>query len=182
MDALKVAEIWGDLVGRNTVDIDDDFFFDLDGNSLMAAAAVARTGEFSGVPLELRDLYLATTPRELAEHLAAIGARLAELSAAAPATGVLPAVAAALAELSAAAAERLLPAHTVVRTAGPEAQEAAGGRRTALLREHRGAGPCTVESADTGEAVLRRGDGLAFRLRLAGPVLEIDTVEVARHG
>ncbi|GAB7186007.1 hypothetical protein ATKI12_5838 [Kitasatospora sp. Ki12] len=182
MDALKVAEIWGDLVGRDTVDIDDDFFFDLDGNSLMAAAVVARTSELSGVPLELRDLYLATTPRELAEHLAAIGARLAELSETAPATGALPAVAAALAELSAAAAERLLPPDTVVRTVDPEAEEAAGGRRIALLREYRGAGRCEVESADAEEAVLRRGDGPAFRLRLAGPVLEVGTVEVARHG
>jgi hypothetical protein len=78
----QVRQVWGEVLDVDDVGPDDDFFADLGGHSLAAAAVVGRLAELDGTPLELRQLYLAPTPREFVERLSAVRTRLAEVTAA----------------------------------------------------------------------------------------------------
>jgi natural product biosynthesis luciferase-like monooxygenase protein len=57
---------WADLMGREQVGIDDDFFA-LGGHSLMATRLRTRVAEHLGVELAVGDLFRATTVRKLAD-------------------------------------------------------------------------------------------------------------------
>jgi acyl carrier protein len=63
-----VAEIWGELLKRDRVSIDDDFF-ELGGHSLVATRVVARLRDAFDVELPLRALFEASTVRALAERI-----------------------------------------------------------------------------------------------------------------
>jgi acyl carrier protein len=63
-----VAEIWGELLKRDRVSIDDDFFV-LGGHSLVATRVIARLRDAFDVELPLRALFEAVTVRTLAEHI-----------------------------------------------------------------------------------------------------------------
>ncbi|MFT3900822.1 MAG: amino acid adenylation domain-containing protein [Gordonia sp. (in: high G+C Gram-positive bacteria)] len=61
----KLAEIFADVLGVDEISVIESFF-DLGGNSLLAARVVARCGEALGVDLTMRDLFDAPTVRDLA--------------------------------------------------------------------------------------------------------------------
>jgi len=61
-----VAAIWAELLGVQTIGIDDDFF-DLGGQSLVAIKVVARLGDVFAVDLALRHLFDRPTVAGLAE-------------------------------------------------------------------------------------------------------------------
>jgi acyl carrier protein len=61
-----VQETWAEILGLDAVGPDDDFF-ELGGNSLNVASAVARLGERLGIQLPLRALFHAPTPAEMSE-------------------------------------------------------------------------------------------------------------------
>lgn len=61
-----VAAIWAELLGVQTIGIDDDFF-DLGGQSLVAIKVVARLGDVFAVDLALRNLFDRPTVAGLAE-------------------------------------------------------------------------------------------------------------------
>ena len=63
-----MAEIWGELLKRDRVSIDDDFFV-LGGHSLVATRVIARLRDAFDVELPLRALFEAVTVRTLAEHI-----------------------------------------------------------------------------------------------------------------
>lgn len=60
-----VAEIWGQALGRDTVQAGDDFF-DLGGHSLLAARVVSRIGKKIGRDFPIAALFEASTPRAMA--------------------------------------------------------------------------------------------------------------------
>jgi hypothetical protein len=60
-----VQETWAEMLGLAAFGPDDDFF-DMGGNSLMAAAAAARLGARLGLELPIRALLAAPTPAEMA--------------------------------------------------------------------------------------------------------------------
>jgi acyl carrier protein len=64
-----IGETWAEILGLPAVGPDDDFF-ELGGNSLIVAAAVARLGERLGIELPMRALFEAPTPVEMAELIA----------------------------------------------------------------------------------------------------------------
>jgi acyl carrier protein len=61
-----VQATFADVLNLDAVGPDDDFF-ELGGNSLIVAAAVARLGERLGIDLPMRALFEAPTPVEMAE-------------------------------------------------------------------------------------------------------------------
>ena len=127
MDASAVGAIWSAVLDGETVRADDDFFFSLGGNSLLAGAVVSTMAQRSGLPLELQDLYLAPTPREFAEYLNHLENRMAQLAAQVPENDGwdLAVFVTALAELGSAAAETFLPADSTLiyhPAAGPAAR------------------------------------------------------------
>ena len=63
-----VAEIWGELLKRDRVSIDDNFFV-LGGHSLVATRVIARLRDAFDVELPLRTLFEAVTVRTLAERI-----------------------------------------------------------------------------------------------------------------
>ncbi|WP_042368093.1 non-ribosomal peptide synthetase [Streptacidiphilus neutrinimicus] len=64
-----LAGVWAEVLGVDAVGVHDDFF-DLGGDSILAARAVARIREASGVRLTLRDVFTARTVAALAPVLA----------------------------------------------------------------------------------------------------------------
>jgi amino acid adenylation domain-containing protein len=61
----RLAAIWGEVLGSGQVGIDDDFF-SLGGHSLRATRVATRIRDAFGVDLTVRDLFEATTIRQLA--------------------------------------------------------------------------------------------------------------------
>jgi len=167
MDDEAVAAQWSALLDGQPVGVDDDFFFDLGGHSLLGAAIVTRLAVTTGLPLELRDLYLAPTPREFAGYLGELRRRLDELRAQVPAgrEWSVDAFVAALVELGPAAADSLLPPDATVRLdPGPHDPDQA---RIAVLRQARGNGSC--ELLDGPCIRLRRGDTVVALTVEPGP-------------
>ncbi|GAA0947844.1 acyl carrier protein [Virgisporangium aurantiacum] len=174
VDAAEVAAAWSRRLDGHPVTGTDDFFFDLGGNSLLGAAIVADLADRTGLPLELRDLYLAPTPDELAGYLRSLAERLTDLrQQAGDRVWSLDAFATALADLGPAAAGSLLPPDATVRfaplgaTAGPPI---GGAARIAELRRARGNGGCERVVGDTGPGVaLRRHDRVVRITHSPGP-------------
>jgi amino acid adenylation domain-containing protein len=59
---IAVCHLWGEVLELAQVGVEDDFF-DLGGDSLMAAEVAMRANEELGLPLELGDLFDNPTPR-----------------------------------------------------------------------------------------------------------------------
>ncbi|MEV6835684.1 non-ribosomal peptide synthase/polyketide synthase [Streptomyces sp. NPDC051133] len=78
-----LAEIWADVLGLDAVGATDDFF-ELGGDSILAARALARIREDLGVRLTVRDVFTART-------VAALAPLLGDPSAAAPPEPIPPA-------------------------------------------------------------------------------------------
>ncbi|WP_262418133.1 non-ribosomal peptide synthetase [Streptomyces sp. SP2-10] len=78
-----LARIWADVLGVDTVGVTDDFF-DLGGESILAARALSRIRDELGVRLTVRDVFTART-------VAALAPLLADPSAAAPPEPIPPA-------------------------------------------------------------------------------------------
>jgi NAD(P)-dependent dehydrogenase (short-subunit alcohol dehydrogenase family) len=66
----RVAAIWTELLGIDSIGIHDDFF-ELGGHSLLATRVLARIDDICGVRLALRDVFDAPTIHRLAERIAA---------------------------------------------------------------------------------------------------------------
>ncbi|MER7276903.1 condensation domain-containing protein [Dactylosporangium sp. NPDC000244] len=64
----RIREAWADLLGREDIGPDDDFF-SLGGQSLAAVRAVGLLADRLGVALPLQSVYEAPTPRALAERV-----------------------------------------------------------------------------------------------------------------
>uniref|UniRef100_UPI000DDA7C18 non-ribosomal peptide synthase/polyketide synthase n=1 Tax=Streptomyces triticisoli TaxID=2182797 RepID=UPI000DDA7C18 len=75
-DERALAAIWADVLGVDAVGVTDDFF-DLGGDSILAARTLTRIREVLGARLSLRDVFTART-------VAALAPLAAEPSAAAP--------------------------------------------------------------------------------------------------
>ncbi|MBN1910013.1 MAG: amino acid adenylation domain-containing protein, partial [Pirellulales bacterium] len=65
----KIAAVWEEIFEVSPVSIDDDFFLDLGGYSLLAAQTVSRLRAKSDLEVAIRDIYEHTTIRRLAEHV-----------------------------------------------------------------------------------------------------------------
>ncbi|ABG99694.1 MULTISPECIES: acyl carrier protein [Rhodococcus] len=151
MEAVSIAALWSRLLDGAPVRPDDDFFFDLEGNSLLAASIVSELSLSTGLPVELRDLYLAPTPREFAGYLDHLNRRLGEYRTNLAAGFDLGVIADALAELGASAADALLPEEVTLAYGDGD------GSRVALLRQARGNGACTRLPMHGGDVLIRRG-------------------------
>ncbi|MGE6226487.1 amino acid adenylation domain-containing protein [Paenibacillus chitinolyticus] len=64
----KLAEIWKELLGTDTISAKDSFF-DLGGHSLKAAGMISRIAERFGIQIPLRDIFMNPTLEGLAAHL-----------------------------------------------------------------------------------------------------------------
>ncbi len=64
----RIGEIWTDLLGVESIGLDDDFF-SLGGHSLLATRIIARMEEQFGARLSLRDLFEGPSIRQLAEKV-----------------------------------------------------------------------------------------------------------------
>ncbi|MEA2690884.1 MAG: hypothetical protein QOJ16_271, partial [Acidobacteriota bacterium] len=64
-----LAGLWAELLDRNEVSVDDDFFA-AGGHSLLATRLVARVRDVFRVELKVRDLFEAPTPAGFAERIA----------------------------------------------------------------------------------------------------------------
>lgn len=65
----KVAQAWSAVLGVGEISIDDDFFLDLGGHSLVAAKLVTQLREVIGRRVTVRDIYGFQTVRKLAAHI-----------------------------------------------------------------------------------------------------------------
>ncbi|MFC9162401.1 amino acid adenylation domain-containing protein [Streptomyces fungicidicus] len=69
----RLAEVWREVLGRDRVGLDDNFF-DLGGNSLLLVTAQTAVNRAFGSELSVVDLFAHPTVRDLARHLSAAGA------------------------------------------------------------------------------------------------------------
>ncbi|MFF8524702.1 amino acid adenylation domain-containing protein [Streptomyces werraensis] len=69
----RLAEVWCDVLGRDRVGLDDNFF-DLGGNSLLLVTAQTAVNRAFDSDLSVVDLFAHPTVRDLARHLSATGA------------------------------------------------------------------------------------------------------------
>ncbi|WP_231156148.1 non-ribosomal peptide synthetase [Streptomyces sp. CNZ748] len=69
----RLAEVWCDVLGRDRVGLDDNFF-DLGGNSLLLVTAQTAVNRAFDSELSVVDLFAHPTVRDLARHLSATGA------------------------------------------------------------------------------------------------------------
>ncbi|MFF7117171.1 amino acid adenylation domain-containing protein [Streptomyces albogriseolus] len=69
----RLAQVWCDVLGRDRVGLDDNFF-DLGGNSLLLVTAQTAVNRAFGSDLSVVDLFAHPTVRDLARHLSATGA------------------------------------------------------------------------------------------------------------
>lgn len=72
----KLAEIWKELLGTDTISAKDSFF-DLGGHSLKAASMVSRIAERFGIEVPLRDIFMNPKLDALAAHLDTSGTAVA---------------------------------------------------------------------------------------------------------
>ncbi|MEU9979024.1 amino acid adenylation domain-containing protein [Streptomyces sp. NPDC051014] len=82
--AARIAALWCEVLGRDRVGHDDNFF-DLGGNSLLLVAAQAAVNKELGCDADVVDLFAHPTVRALAAHLVAAGAGTEEEAEPAPA-------------------------------------------------------------------------------------------------
>ena len=82
-DEQQLAALWSELLGREHVGRDDDFF-DCGGRSLAANRLALRATRVLGVPVELRDIYAAPTPAALAARVRGRAMAVAETLAILP--------------------------------------------------------------------------------------------------
>ncbi|MGG3280964.1 amino acid adenylation domain-containing protein [Paenibacillus solani] len=68
----KLAEIWKELLGTDSISAKDSFF-ELGGHSLKAAGMVSRIAERFGIQMPLRDIFMNPTLEGLAAHLDTCG-------------------------------------------------------------------------------------------------------------
>ncbi|MFE8956413.1 amino acid adenylation domain-containing protein [Streptomyces althioticus] len=68
----RLAEVWCDVLGRDRVGLDDNFF-DLGGNSLLLVTAQTTVNRAFDSDLSVVDLFAHPTVRDLARHLSAAG-------------------------------------------------------------------------------------------------------------
>ncbi|MGA5028621.1 SDR family NAD(P)-dependent oxidoreductase, partial [Streptomyces griseoincarnatus] len=69
----RLAEVWCDVLGRDRVGLDDNFF-DLGGNSLLLVTAQTAVNRAFDSEVSVVDLFAHPTVRDLARHLSATGA------------------------------------------------------------------------------------------------------------
>ncbi|WP_372088420.1 amino acid adenylation domain-containing protein (plasmid) [Tistrella mobilis] len=81
--ATRIARIWAEVLGHDTVGADDDFF-DLGGDSLAGLDIAERLTAETGQPVTLQLLFDHTTPRALAARLAPEAAEPAPTTIPAP--------------------------------------------------------------------------------------------------
>ncbi|HEU4962331.1 MAG TPA: amino acid adenylation domain-containing protein [Bacilli bacterium] len=67
----RLMQIWSQVLGQAAIGAEEDFFFDLSGNSMQATALVAHVFQEFGVEMTLRDVFEAPTIEEMAERIMA---------------------------------------------------------------------------------------------------------------
>ncbi|MBI1745386.1 MAG: amino acid adenylation domain-containing protein [Acidobacteria bacterium] len=67
---LKIVAVWQRLFGVTEISIEDDFFLDLGGYSLLAAQMVTMLRSEAGLTVAVRDAYRFPTVKKLAEQIA----------------------------------------------------------------------------------------------------------------
>ncbi len=65
----RIVEVWKDLCKTPTVSVEDDFFMDLGGYSLLAGQTITALRNDHGFDVAIRDLYKHTTARRLARYI-----------------------------------------------------------------------------------------------------------------
>jgi len=65
---IAIADIWLELLGLNSVGVNDDFF-DLGGHSLLASTMLFQVRDETGVEVPLRVMFETPTVAELADHI-----------------------------------------------------------------------------------------------------------------
>lgn len=66
-----MCDIWADVLKRDTVGIDDNFF-DLGGHSLLAVRLISKVRQVFGVSLDMRTLFTHPTARQLTREIAGV--------------------------------------------------------------------------------------------------------------
>ncbi|MGB6247292.1 amino acid adenylation domain-containing protein, partial [Gordonia sp. (in: high G+C Gram-positive bacteria)] len=84
-----LAEVFAELLGLDRVSVADSFF-DLGGNSLSAMRLAARAGEALGVEVSVRDVFEATSVRDLIARTRDHAAALAPVTAVTPRPDLVP--------------------------------------------------------------------------------------------
>lgn len=64
----KLADIWGEILGLNSVGVNDNFF-DLGGNSLLIVQLISQVRVAFNMPLTVRTVFDTPTIAELARHI-----------------------------------------------------------------------------------------------------------------
>lgn len=80
---VTISDAWKAVFGAEQVSVEDDFFLDLGGYSLLAAQLVTKLRSEAGVEVNIRDVYRHPTIRRLAAALGEEAGKTAEKTAAA---------------------------------------------------------------------------------------------------